>query len=160
MDRTSLHPDFSELLKLLTSHGAEFLVIGGYALIYHGYTRYTDDFVVWISSTPENVEKVLSALEEFAFPGGLERAGLLVHGKMVRIGVPPRRIEVLTSISGIEFAEAYPHKEMCEADGFTFPVISMDLLIKNKLASGRPQDLADVDALRKIQLELQRRRKK
>ncbi|MFP4030375.1 MAG: nucleotidyltransferase domain-containing protein [Desulfococcaceae bacterium] len=143
-----LPPDFKEFLKLLKDHAVEYLLIGGYAVGYFGYPRATHDLDVWISSTPENAAKVVSALREFGFNTPDLNPDLFLAGNnIVRMGVPPLRIEVLTTISGVRFEECYPQRVQGVIDGELVSVISLEHLKKNKKASGRHKDLNDLQFL-------------
>ncbi|TAL34514.1 MAG: hypothetical protein EPN93_11925 [Spirochaetes bacterium] len=140
--------DFKDFLKLLNSHDVEYLLVGGYAVAYHGYIRATHDIDVWIRVTPENVRRVVDAVTEFGFaPADLNQEMFLKEDQVIRMGVPPLRIEVLTSISGVAFEECYRKREIADMGDYQIPIISRDMLIKNKRASGRLKDLGDVENL-------------
>ena len=143
-----LHPDFREFLKYLNSQEVEYLLIGGYAVGYHGYPRATDDMDVWIAVDQKNANKVVMALHEF----GMSRTELtkelfLESNRVVRMGVPPVRIEIITGISGVEFRDCYSRRESIEIDSVPINVISLDDLRINKKASGRHKDLDDLSHL-------------
>ncbi len=143
-----LPQDFKEFLKLLNSHHVEYLVIGGYAVSYHGYPRPTGDLDVWIALDMANAERVRSAVAEFGFHGaGLSAELFLKPRCVVRMGVQPVRIEILNSISGAVFAECFARRVSAELDGVIVNVISLDDLKRNKKASGRLKDLADLEYL-------------
>ena len=143
-----LADDFKKFLKLLNANHVEYLVIGGYAVGYHGYVRGTVDFDVWIRQTPENTANVVTALREFGFSDPeLSPDSLLQELSVARMGVPPLRIEVITTISGVTFDECYPQRVMDTLDGVPVNVISLEHLKINKRASGRLQDLADLEKL-------------
>ena len=143
-----LPPDFKEFLQLLNSHTVEYLLIGGYAVGYHGYPRSTGDMDVWIHTTAENARKIIQVLNDFGFgSAGASEALFQQPHKIVRMGNPPLRIEVLTTISGVEFAECYASKIEDEIDGITVNIINLDDLRANKLASGRLKDLNDLQNL-------------
>jgi hypothetical protein len=143
-----LDPNYSEFFALLHAHEARFLVVGGYAVGLHGHPRYTADIDVWLLVDLFNANAVLRALEDFGF-GGLDLTveDFLAPDRVVQLGYPPLRIDLLTSIDGVEFAAAYERREEVELDGVRVPFISLQDLRRNKLASGRPQELADLDAL-------------
>lgn len=147
-----MNEDFLELLSSLLDAEAKFLVIGAYAVGVHGRPRATKDLDVWIEASEENAPRVLRALQQFGAPlGDLTRADLEHVGIGFKMGIPPRRIDILTHIEGITFAEAWPNR--IEADfgnEVRCPVIGLVDIIKNKRAAGRPQDLADVAVLEKI----------
>lgn len=138
--------DFSEFLKLLNSANAEYLLVGGYAVNYHGYARSTGDMDIWIGPSGENPAKVARALQAFGFAGA--SAEMLSRPEMViRMGVPPLRLEILTSISGVDFAACFLSREVADIDGLPVPVIRLADLLRNKRAAGRLKDLADVEEL-------------
>ena len=147
MDLT-LPLDFKEFLRLLNEKGVEYLLIGGYAVGYYGYPRATNDIDVWIAIAPDNAERVVVALREFGFNTPDLSVGLfLAHNKIVRMGIPPMRIEISTGISGVDFAECYAERVTAEIDGIIVNVISLRHLRINKQASGRYKDLNDLDNL-------------
>src|SRR6185436_13936946 len=108
--------DFSEFLKLLNSRGVEYLLIGGYAVNYYGFSRATADMDIWVSSSPENALQVASALQEFGFPSASVEM-FAAPDQVIRMGVPPFRLEVLTSISGVEFSDCYARRQIANVDG-------------------------------------------
>jgi hypothetical protein len=138
--------DFKEFLRLLNSKSAEYLLIGGYAVNYYGYARSTGDMDIWIARSPENFGRVAEALTEFGFPG--VTADIFdAPDRMVRMGVPPLRLKILTSISGVEFADCFARRGVAEIDGEAVPIINLEDLKRNKCASGRAKDLADLDQI-------------
>lgn len=140
-----LNPDFRDMLSAFCEEGVEFLVVGAYALAAHGHPRATGDLDLWIRPSEENAHRVWQALERFGAPlSQLRLADLQTPDLIFQIGVAPRRIDILTSIEGVEFDEAWPERIEVEIEGLKIPIIGRDHLIKNKKASGRPQDLADV----------------
>ena len=144
----ALPRDFKEFLKSLNSNGVEYLLIGGYAVAIHGHVRATNDIDVWVKISPENAARIERALCEFGFASALPSGDLfLTPNNVVRMGVPPIRIEILTSISGVEFEPCYREKEMIQIEEATVPVISLARLRENKAASGRLRDLADLESL-------------
>jgi hypothetical protein len=148
MATTPLPQDFADFLKLLNSHGVEFLLIGGYAVGIHGYPRGTADLDVWVSMAPANADRIVSALMEFGFETPELSAALFQQSdKIVRMGVPPIRIDILTSITGVTFDECYRRRETVSVGDLQIPVISLPDLKVNKLATGRSQDRADVEHL-------------
>lgn len=143
-----LPPDFSEFLKLLNVHGVEYLLIDGYAVAYYGYPRATADMDIWIAIAPNNAQKMCTVLEEFGMPvSELQPTMFLAADKIVRMGVPPLRLEILTSISGVAFAEAYAARQAVDIHGVSVSLINRTHLIQNKRASGRHKDLDDVEHL-------------
>ena len=148
MGMTRLPPDFKDFLKLLNSKGVEYLVIGGYAVGYYGYPRATADLDIWVAVHPENTRKAAEAIREFGFDVPDLSPQLFQQGKkVVRMGVPPFRIEVLTTISGVDFEECYAARTVDVLDQVQVNLISLKHLKINKKASGRPQDLADLEHL-------------
>lgn len=130
----------------MNSHGVEYLLIGGYAVNFHGYPRATADMDIWIALNPDNAERAADALREFGFHAAT--GDLFAQpDKIIRMGVPPLRIEVLTSISGVEFSECFARRVTPELDGVTAHIISIEDLRVNKLSSGRLKDLADLEEL-------------
>ena len=140
-----MNPDFRDMLSALSEAGAEYLVVGAYALAAHGYPRATGDMDVWVKHSRENAQKVWSALVVFGAPlEGLTREDLNTPGTVFQIGVAPRRIDILTSITGVDFDDAWPRHRDVEFEGATIPVLGREDLLKNKKALKRPKDLADV----------------
>jgi hypothetical protein len=143
-----VNPDFRDLFAALNVAGAEYLLVGGYALAVHAAPRFTKDLDVWVNPTRENAPRVLAALKTFGAPlGELTEADLAGQGIVFQMGLPPNRIDLLTSIDGVAFAEAWPARLTTEYGGEPLPVIGRAQLIANKRASGRPQDLVDADAI-------------
>ena len=143
---TLLPPDFSEFLRLLNSHDVRYLPVGGYAVGYYGYPRATADMDIRVETRPENVAKVIAALEEFGFTG--VGPDLFAKDKQVlRMGVPPLRIELLTGVSGVEFADCYAARLVAKLGGVEVSLISLEDLKINKAASGRYKDLNDLEHL-------------
>ena len=144
----TLARDFKEFLKLLNSNNVEYLLIGGYAVGIHGYIRTTNDLDIWVGVSPENAARIERVLREFGFAiAALTSDLFLAPNNVVRSGVPPIRIEVLTSISGVQFETCYAEKEMVQIEEMLVPVISLARLRENKAASGRAKDLADLENL-------------
>jgi predicted nucleotidyltransferase len=148
MDTILLPPDFKEFLRLLNSKRVEYLIIGGYAVAHYGYVRATADMDIWIALDPSNAERAAEAIRDFGFNDPELTAMLLLEpGKIIRMGNPPFRLEVMTTISGVEFAECYARRSVSELDGLEIPFISLEDLKANKQASGRLKDLADLEHL-------------
>ena len=140
-----LNPDFRDMLSALCDEKVEFLLVGAYALAVHGCPRATGDMDLWIRPTPENAQRVWRALERFgASRSRLKQEDLMVPENVFQIGVPPRRIDILTSIDGVAFDEAWCERKEFEIEGRRLSVIGREQLLKNKRASGRPKDLADI----------------
>jgi predicted nucleotidyltransferase len=147
-----MSPDFLDLLRALSDADARFLVVGAYAVGVHGRPRATKDLDVWVEASAYNAPKVVKGLMEFGAPlMGLTEADLSTPGVGLQIGVEPGRIDILTSISGVRFEDAWLRKVQANfAEGLRCNVIGLVELLQNKRAAGRPQDLADVAALEQI----------
>jgi hypothetical protein len=143
-----LTDDFKEFLRLLSAKRVDYLLVGGYAVGLHGYPRATADLDVWVRPTPANADRIIAALREFGFEAPTLDAALLLNPRsIVRFGVPPFRIEVMTAIDGVEFAGCRERAVEFDIDGLPVPVISLADLKANKKAAGRHKDLADLDNL-------------
>ncbi len=148
MAMIQLLPDFKEFLKLLNKHKVEYLLVGGYAVGYHGYPRATADMDIWIDISPINAKKIVSVLNEFGFESPeLTEELFLEENKVIRMGVPPVRLELITSISGVEFNACFQQKNIGKIDGIEVNIIDLENLRKNKKASGRYKDLNDLENL-------------
>lgn len=143
-----LPPDFCAFLKLLNEQGVEYLLVGGYAVAIHGHPRFTADMDIWVAVSQANAERIVQALEIFGFGGPhLKPEIFLSPDQMTKLGREPMKIEILNSVSGLEFDGAWSRAMRVEIDGVQVPVISLADLRTNKTASARPQDLADLDNL-------------
>ena len=143
-----LNKDFREFIELLNANKVKYLVVGGYAVGLHGYPRYTKDLDVWVMVSRNNAENIINALKQFGFGSlGLEESDFLEPDEFVQLGQPPNRIDIVTSCDGIDFEECYQNKEQITVDGLMIDFINIENLKKNKKASARPQDLADLDNL-------------
>ena len=143
-----LPDDFKEFLKLLDANKVEYLLIGGYAVGYYGYPRATADMDIWIGIRPDNARKLVATLREFGFgDAGLSDELLLEEGKILRMGMPPLRLEIHTSISGVNFEECYRERVQGTIDGVQVNLISLPHLKANKAAAGRHRDLDDLEHL-------------
>jgi hypothetical protein len=143
-----MNQDFAEMLAALSDAGAQFLVIGAHAMAVHGRPRATGDLDIWVRPTADNAERVWRALAAFGAPLGELTSNDLASSNLVfQIGVAPNRIDLLTSISGLSFDDAWPRRTAISLRGLTVPVIGRADLITNKRAAGRPRDLADVAEL-------------
>lgn len=132
----------------MNDHRVEYLLIGGYAVAYHGYTRTTGDIDLWVALSPQNAQRIVDVLKAFGFAvPNLSVELFLKPGKIVRMGVPPIRIEIMTAVSGLEFAQAYSSKVDALIDGVSVTVIGREDLKTNKRASGRLKDLDDLNHL-------------
>lgn len=148
MDPRSLTSDFKEFLQFLNVHGVEYLVIGGHAVAYHGYPRATADLDVWVAVHQANADRLVAALREFGFNVSDLKADLFLHAdRVIRMGVPPNRIEIQTGIDGVRFGDCRPRGIQADWDGVRVHFISLEDLKTNKRASGRNKDLADLDQL-------------
>lgn len=143
-----LNSDFKELFELFIGKSVKFVIVGGYALAFHGVPRYTGDIDILIAPTAENAARVVLALEEFGFSSvGLSAEDFTAEDAIVQLGHPPFRVDILTSVDGLTWDEISAECEMGIMGGLPLPVISKDHLIANKRAVGRTQDLADIEAL-------------
>ena len=145
----SVNPDFRDLFVALNAAQAEFLIIGGYALAVHGAPRFTKDLDVWVKANPDNAKKVWNALDEFGAPFlDLTLQDLSTPGIVFQMGLPPNRIDIITVIDGVDFPEAWEHRVPSVYGDQPVMVIGIDELIRNKEATGRPQDRLDAQTLR------------
>lgn len=148
MEKIELHPDFKDFLKLLNSHGVEYLIVGGYAVGLYGYPRATGDMDIWIAVDASTAKKVANVVRKFGMPEELITDDLFLEkDKVIRMGVPPVRIEVITGASGVNFSECYSRREMIEIDGIRVNFICLEDLKMNKKASARHKDLEDLEHL-------------
>jgi predicted nucleotidyltransferase len=140
--------DFREFIQSLNDNHVLYLVVGGYAVALHGHPRYTKDLDVWIAMTPVNAANLIGALAQFGFGSlGLQASDFLVPDQIIQLGYPPNRIDVLTSLPGVEFASCYPSRLEVDVEGVRVNFIDLDNLKRNKQAAGRHQDLADLENL-------------
>ncbi|MYC71733.1 MAG: hypothetical protein F4X17_13595 [Gemmatimonadetes bacterium] len=143
-----LPPDFKEFLKLLNSHRVEYLLVGGYAVGYHGYPRATGDMDLWVAIRQNNAEKLVVVLREFGLNVPQLSADIfLQENRIIRMGVPPMRIELLTTISGVDFDSCYSERIVDVIDSVEVHIINLKHLKQNKQASGRYKDLDDLQYL-------------
>jgi hypothetical protein len=152
MTLDGLNDDFRDLIVLFADGGVEFVIVGAYALAFHGAPRASGDIDLFVRPSPENGGRVFAALSEFGAPvsaHGIAPADFARAGTVYQIGLPPRRIDVLTEISGVSFEEAWASRVEAEVAGRTAPIIGRDAFLKNKTAAGRPKDIADAIRLRK-----------
>lgn len=143
-----LAQDFKEFLNLLRANQVKYLLIGAYAVGYHGYPRATQDLDVWIASTPQNATRLVAVLHEFGF--GMPEVTpefVLRPNNIIRMGEEPVRIEILNWASGVDFDECYRERVVDKVDGVEVSLIGLNHLKKNKKASGRLKDLADLEEL-------------
>jgi predicted nucleotidyltransferase len=147
MGSMQLPQDFKDFLKSLNDHEVEYLLVGGYAVAYHGFPRTTLDMDVWIANTIENAEKMIRVMKAFGFTGEISPQLFRADDGVVRMGVPPMKIEVMTHASGVTFSECFQRKVVDTIDGVPVNVISLDDLRSNKTAAGRHKDLDDLEHL-------------
>ena len=145
-----MNDDFRDFLLALVRAGAEFLVVGAHAMAVHGIPRATGDLDIWIRPDRANVSRVWNAIVAFGAPVvamGISREDLEVQGTVVQLGLPPRRIDLLTQLSGLAFDEAWGRRVAVPVEQVDIPFLGRDDLIRNKRATGRPKDVADLAAL-------------
>ena len=143
--------DFKEFIQLLNASKVKYLVVGGYALAVYGYPRYTKDLDVWIWIDQENAGKMVQILNEFGFGSlNLKEGYFLEEGYVIQLGQPPNRIDILNSLSGVEFQQCYPRRKLENIDGLLINFIGLECYKKNKKATGRIQDLADLEKLESL----------
>ena len=146
-----LNEDYRDMLQALVDEKVKFLLVGAYALAAHGYPRATMDIDIWVMPAPENADAVLRAIRRFGTPlHTLTKPDLEKEGTVFQIGIAPRRIDIITAASGLQFEEAFSHAMTVEIEGITVRVPSVADLIRNKRASGRTKDLADAEALEEL----------
>ena len=147
-----LNSDFRDLLILLVDNGTEFVVVGAYAVAFHGAPRASGDIDLFVRPSPANAARVYHALTRFGAPlasAGVASTDFAHPGTVYQIGLPPRRIDILTQISGVTFDEAWASRTTAEIEGRPVGFIGREALLKNKEATGRPKDAADISRLRR-----------
>ena len=145
---TAINRDFKEFIQSLNGHDVRYLVVGGYAVAYHGHPRYTKDMDVWIWMEPDNADRLLKALNDFGFGSiGLKTKDFLEPGQVIQLGYPPNRIDILTDLKGVTFPICWDQRVVVDIDGTSINFIDLQHLKANKLATGRHQDLADLENL-------------
>ncbi|BAY33512.1 hypothetical protein NIES2107_54100 [Nostoc carneum NIES-2107] len=143
-----LNQDFKEFIQLLNANQVKYLIIGGYAVAIHGHPRYTKDIDIWVEMSPENADKLITALDQFGFGSlGLSAQDFQTPDQIIQLGYPPNRIDLITTPDGIDFETCYSSKTEIIVDNILVQFIDLDNLKKNKKASGRLQDLADIENL-------------
>ncbi len=146
-----LNEDYREMLQALSDEKVRFILVGAYALAAHGFVRATTDIDIWVMPSPQNSDAVLRALRHFGAPlHNLTREDLQKEGTVFQIGVAPRRIDIITAASGLQFQEAYQNSISVNLEGIEVRIPSIEDLIRNKKASGRTKDLADAEALESL----------
>lgn len=144
----SLSKDFVEFIECLNRRAVEYLLVGGHAVAFHGWPRFTKDIDFWIQPTPKNARRVLLALDDFGFGDvGLHAADFSTPGKVVQLGVPPNRIDLVTTVDGVDFKAAWNRRIESDYDGIRLLVIDREDLITNKRTVGRTQDQLDLEKL-------------
>ncbi len=144
---TTLPKDFIEFIELLSKHDVRYIITGGYAVVYHGYVRSTNDIDIWIDIRKDNIKKVIKALDEFGFSSLNIREADFSPNQIIQLGYPPNRIDLITTPAGIDFETCYESKEQVIIDNITVNIIDLENLVKAKKASNRTRDLADVEEL-------------
>jgi len=143
-----LNQDFREFVQSLNDNQVRYLVVDGYAVAFHGYPLYTKDIDLWVEMTPENAARIVQALQQFGFGSlGLTVQDFLEADTIIQLGHPPRRIDLLTTVPGVDFAVCFDARVVVEIDDLPVNFIDLQNLIKNKRASGSAQDLADIENL-------------
>jgi hypothetical protein len=143
-----LPPDFKEFLQLLNLEKVEYLLVGGYAVGYYGYPRATGDMDVWIAVSPANAAAMVRVLRKFGFAAdSVSAQSFLAQDKVIRIGVPPVRIDLVTHVEGVGFAQCFARRTVEQLSGVQVNLISLEDLKANKRAMGRPKDLDDLEHL-------------
>jgi hypothetical protein len=146
-----LNPDFRDILSAFIEEGVEYLVVGAYAVAAHGLARATKDIDLWVGCSKENAPRVILALKRFGAPlSDITENDFCTPGITFQIGIPPRRIDIITEIGGVQFRSAYLNRITAHLEGVSVPVISRADLLANKKAVGRPQDLLDAKWLESL----------
>jgi predicted nucleotidyltransferase len=152
-----LNKDYKEMLQCLLEENVRFLLVGAYAVAVHGFPRATKDIDFFVWATPENAANLMRALTKFGAPlDDVSESDFSSEGIIFQIGNSPRRIDIITNISGVKFEQAYANRKAILIEGIEVPVISLQDLIANKRASGRKQDLADIEKLESAQIQEQK----
>jgi len=146
-----LNSDFRDILSAFCEEKVEFMLVGAYAVAAHGLPRATGDIDLWVKCSEKNAERVWAAIMNFGAPlANISKQDFTTRGNVVQIGVTPRRIDILTQITGVEYEEAEQQSITIEIEGIAIPVIGLAHLVQNKSAVGRPQDKADVARLQEL----------
>jgi predicted nucleotidyltransferase len=149
-----LNEDYKEMLQCLLEENVRFLLVGAYAVAVYGYPRATKDIDIFVRAAPDNASSLMKALARFGAPlSDVSEADFSTEGIVFQIGNSPRRIDILTRISGVEFERAYANRKTVSVAGMDVPIISLEDLIANKRATGRTQDLADIEKLQSVSSE-------
>ena len=143
-----LNQDFREFIESLNKNDVHYLVVGGYAVAFHGHPRYTKDIDIWVNVEPRNAEKIIQALVEFGFASlELKPDDFLTPGYVIQLGHPPYRVDLLTEVQGLDFEICYPQRVIADFGGLPVNFIDLENLKLNKRSVAREQDLADLKAL-------------
>jgi hypothetical protein len=144
----SLQKDLREFIELLSALEVRFVIVGAFAVAYHGYFRYTSDIDIFVDSSVENATRIFQAVDQFGFADlNLKVEDFTKEDQVIQLGVAPNRIDVMTFLSGVSFEEAWSSRELGKLDGLSVPFISREMLKRNKIACGRNRDLADLEYL-------------
>lgn len=155
MNKGILNADYRDMIECLQHEGVEFMLVGGYAVALHGWSRMTYDIDFWIMANPQNAAAVMRALKLFGAPlMNLKEEDFHKPGMVFQIGTEPQRIDILSAISGLTYEEAVKRAVQVAVDGLSLKMISLDDLIVNKRASGRPKDISDAITLEKLKAKL------
>lgn len=148
MAKINLDENFREFLALCLKHQVKFLVIGGYAVVHYSSPRYTGDLDLWVEMSQKNAKRIAAVLTDFGFKGqDTDPTPFTKEHQIVRMGFEPFRLELFTTIPGVEFSDCYPNRTLVDIDGGDIPFIGLNDLRKNKSASGRTKDLLDLEEL-------------
>ncbi len=142
-----LPDDFRDFLSILNKNEVRYLIVGGWALGIHGYVRATGDMDIWIGLEDDNIRRLIAGLIDFGVPGPIPAEFFKEKGNAFRIGSPPMRIEIITEATGIDFEESYADRVALKVDDVSLPFLGYQKLVKNKRATGRLKDLADLEEL-------------
>lgn len=147
----NFNKDFKEFVELLNLNNVQYLLIGGWSVAIYGQPRYTKDIDFFLYASKENSKNILNALNSFGFGDvGLSIKDFEIKGQIIQLGFEPNRIDLITEIKGVDFDTAWKNKNIIDFEGVKINVISLKDLITNKIATGRPQDIADAEFLKKI----------
>jgi hypothetical protein len=150
-EKMATNPDFRDLLSALSAERAEYLIVGAHAVMLYTAPRYTKDLDIWVRPTPENAQRVYHALAAFGAPmADLTVEDLATPGTIFQIGIEPNRIDVITSVEKLDFDRAWSNRVASTYGGIPISVLSIDDLLENKRAVGRPQDVIDIERLEKV----------
>ncbi len=143
-----LNENFKEFIRLLNVNGVKYLVVGGFAVAYYGYPRYTGDIDFWVWADPENADQLLKTIRDFGLGGiSLQKEDLINPENVIQLGYEPHRIDLIIELDGVDFISCFPHRQEASFEDLTIPFISYDDLIANKISTGRMKDMLDVKTL-------------